>query len=105
MVGTSCTWLAHTAIAWGVETYVVNDHGNRLYVNATGKNVGGDEHLCFATSKLVNDTITILALQSTAQLRDLVTLCSHALLELFGGPAGLRTLVMIGECERMRGLP
>jgi hypothetical protein len=44
-----------------VETYIVDNHSDRLYVNAASKHIGGDEHLCFATSELVNDTITILA--------------------------------------------
>jgi hypothetical protein len=84
------------------ETYIVDNHGYRLHVNAASKHIGGNEHLCIATSELVDDAVTILAFQSTAQLRDLMALCNHALLELFGGPSGLRTLVMTGESEHVR---
>jgi hypothetical protein len=70
-------------------TYVVDDHSDRLYVNTASKHVGRDKHLGFAASELIDNAITVLTLQCTTQLGNLVTLSNHALLELFGSSSCL----------------
>jgi hypothetical protein len=40
-------------------TYVVDDHGDGLDVDATGEDVSGDEDLGFSGAELVDDTVTL----------------------------------------------
>jgi hypothetical protein len=44
------------------KSYVVDDHGDRLYVDTSSQYVGCDENLRFAAAELVDDTVTISAL-------------------------------------------
>jgi hypothetical protein len=78
--------------------YIVNDHGDRLDIDTTSKHVGGNEHLRFAASELINNTVTVLSLESTTQLSDLVTLSNHALFELLGSSSRLYGSVFVGRC-------
>jgi hypothetical protein len=70
-------------------TNVVDDHGHRLNVDAARKDIGSDEDLGLARPELVDNPITIVALQSTTELCNLVSFGGHAVFELFGGSTGL----------------
>lgn len=66
-----------------LDTYVVNDHGHGLHIYPASKNIRRNQHLSLAGSELINDPVAIRAFQSTAELRNLVSLCYHATFELF----------------------
>ena len=72
-----------------VGNVVVDDHSDGLNINATGKNVGGDEHLCFAGAELVEDIISLSSVQGARKGSDLVTVGGHASLDLASGVATL----------------
>jgi hypothetical protein len=80
----------------GFSTYIVDNHGDRLYINTTGEHIGGDEHFRLTASELIDNAVTVLSLESTAQLSDFVALSNHALLELLGSSSCLYTLVIVG---------
>ena len=66
------------------ETYVIDDHGDGLYVDAAGEDIGGDEDFGFAGAELVDYAVALGAVEAAAELGDFVTFCDHALLELEG---------------------
>ena len=72
-----------------VGNVVVDDHGDGLNVDTAGKNVGGDENLCFAGAELVEDIISLGSVEGARKGSDLVAVGSHASLDLGGGVATL----------------
>lgn len=67
-----------------VGNVVVDDHSDGLNIDATGKNVGGDEHLCFAGTELVEDIISLSSVQGARKGGNFVAVGSHASLDLGG---------------------
>lgn len=63
-------------------TYIVDNHCYRLYINTAGEDVRRNEYFCFSASELINDTITVVTLHGSAELRNLVPFGSHASLKL-----------------------
>lgn len=72
-----------TASHW-VETYVVNNHGNGGDIDSSGQHVCCDEHLGLAGSELIDDSVTLRALNATRQGSNGVTFRDHALLNFLG---------------------
>ena len=72
-----------------VGNVVVDNHGDGLDIDTAGKDVGSDEHLCFASAELVEDIVSLSSVQGTRKGSDFVAVGSHAALDFGGGVTAL----------------
>lgn len=68
---------------------IVDDHGDAGHVNAAGENIGRDQDFIFAVAELGKQIVSLIAIESGMQRRDLVAISDHAALNLVGAFACL----------------
>jgi hypothetical protein len=66
------------------ETYVVDDHRNRLHVDTASEHVCSNEDLSLTIPKLIDYLVSIGAFKGTMKSSNFMSLCLHALLNLVG---------------------
>ena len=81
----------------GGSAYVVDDHGDRLHVNAAREHVGGDEHFRLARPEGVDDLIALETFKGAVEGDDLVAFGDHAAFNLGGGVAALIGVASVGD--------
>jgi len=64
-----------------IRNIVVDDHGDRLYIDTTGQDVGRDENFGMAETEGIDDDITLSTFITTSERDDLVTLNCHTLFD------------------------
>ena len=84
---------------WEGRTYVVDDKGDRLDVNAAGENVGGDQNFCLASAEGVDYRIPGTSCELSCERGNSMSLGRHPPLNLGRSVAALHLISVVAWAE------